>query len=100
MSGLDTAFEAVTVGATAAAFVVFVIRTGTRRQPGPTTETDFGLVFGSFLAAWVATELLEFLAVPELREVGEALHFVLLAALALWLNARFFTALRKAKEVE
>lgn len=100
MSDLDSALQAVTVGATGAAFVVFVIRTGTRRQPGPTTETDFGLVFGAFLAAWVATELLEFLAVPEMREVGEALHFFLLATLALWLNARFFTALRKAKEAE
>jgi hypothetical protein len=100
MSDLDSALRALTVGATAAAFLVFVIRTGTRRQPGPATETDFGLVFGSFLAAWVATELLEFLAVPEIQQAGEALHFLLLATLAVWLNARFFTALRKAKEAE
>lgn len=98
MSDIDAALQVLTVGATAAAFLIFVIRTGTRRQPGPATETDFGLVFGSFLAAWVATELFEFLAGPEIHAVGEAVHVLLLTTLAIWLNARFFTALRKARE--
>lgn len=98
MTELDTAMEAVTLGATAAALVVFVLRTGARRQPGPESETDFGVVFSAFLAAWLATEVFEIVAPASLQEAGAFAHLLLLVTVALWLNARFRTALRHARE--
>ena len=95
---MDTALEWTTVGATAAALLVFLVRTGRRAQPSPSTEVDFGVVFGAFLAAWVGTELFEVFAVPAIQEVGHVVHLVLLASLAVWLNARFYSVLKEAKE--
>ena len=98
MTELDWALETAIVGATGAALVIFLVGTATRRQPAPESETDFGVVFGAFLAAWLAMEIFEVVAPPWLDDPGAFVHFVMLGALALWLNARFRGALRRARE--
>ncbi|HLF06556.1 MAG TPA: hypothetical protein VI893_05190 [Thermoplasmata archaeon] len=97
MNELDLLFDVVTIGCTGAAFVVFFFYMGQRREPGPETSTDFGMVFGAFLAGWLATELFEVLTDPIAQETGRLVHFMLLLALAAWLNARLMTVLRQAR---
>jgi hypothetical protein len=97
MSDIDTVIEAITLGATGGALLLFLVGTATRRQPAPPSETDFGVVFGAFLAAWLAAEVVEVLAPPGLLEAAAVAHFLMLAAVAVWLLARFRSALRRAK---
>jgi hypothetical protein len=98
MSDLDLVLDAVVLGATAGALALFLVGTAMRRQPAPASETDFGVVFGAFLAAWLAAEIVEVVASPSLKEAGAAVHFLMLAAVATWLMARFRATLRRAKE--
>lgn len=97
MTAVDWWLEAVVLGATASALALFLVGTVSRRQPAPESETDFGVVFGAFLAAWLATEVFEVVAPPEISEAGAVAHFLLLATVAVWLNARFRATLRRAR---
>jgi len=98
MNDVEGLFAAVVIGATGCAFAIFMIGTATRRQPAPASETDFGVVFSAFLAAWLATEIFEVVAPAEIREAGALAHLLLLSTVAVWLNARFRATLLLARE--
>ena len=98
MNTVDVILDGLTIGATGSAMALFLLHSGRRREPAPRSETDFGAVFGAFLAAWLATELYEVFAPPEAQALGQVVHLLLLTTLALWLNARFWGSLKRAKE--
>lgn len=90
--------ESITIASLASTLAVFTLRLvgrGGRRQ---TESVDFGLAFSAFIAGWMVTELLEVLSPVGWAEANGILHFGVLAAFAVWMNARWRWALRRARE--
>jgi len=96
---LEAVLQSITVACLTVVLAVFLYRLA-RRAPDRRTEAmDFGTAFSTFVAGWMTLELLEFVAPVDWSGAIEILHFLLLALFAVWMNARWRWAVRRAREV-
>lgn len=94
----DVLLESITITSLAATLAIFTLHLVGRKRSPRKESVDFGMAFSVFIAGWMVTELLEALAPAGWGDATGILHFSVLAAFAVWMNARWRWALRRARE--
>lgn len=94
---VNVVLHSVAIASLAATLAIFLLRLAGLGRGHRGEAVDFGAAFSVFVSGWMATELLEVAAPASWTEVNEALHLAVLALFAVWMNARWRWALRRAR---
>jgi len=89
--------ELVTVVLLACVLAVFVYWLATPRRKREDRILDFGTGFSVFIAGWVAAEILTIALPSEWSGASDAFHLTVALGFAVWINARWQWALRRAR---
>ena len=98
MSSHEGIFSTLTIIVLILALIIFLIALINSYKQDKVIRGNYNLYFSSFLTMWITVELVNHFSDEGSEVLFQLMHLFILLILAIWMNLRFYWAIKTAKK--